>query len=634
MYFLTFCVKRSFFAYCVRIYSFAICLWIVQFRIDLLIYCLSCYSFGKQGTESQLSVAKGSMLFSIGTMISRLSGLIRESVLASVFGASGLLDAFFVAHRIPNMLREMLAEGALGSSFTQKYSQLKAIDPQRARILAWNLMALTSLVGGVVVLLGIIFAPGLVAGMTSHGEAITPEWQQNAIALTRVMFPFIAIMSVTSIVSGVLHQSGKFFASGVSPVALNLGYIVGALVFSTLASRFIPESYWNITGDPRLFGLAVGTVLGALGQFLWQSIAAWKDFRPYSFTQLWNSDVKAVVVTMGPMIIGASAGQINVLVNTNFATSLSEGAVSWISLAFRILQLPIGIFGVAVGTAVLPALTQKLTAVSKLTPKISKNEMGLASLISKSGSTRHPESLSEESLSEESLSAYSKAQQAVGLELQNATELVIWLMTPCMIFLVTSAEPIIQLLLAGGHFDDNSVKQTALALAAYSWGVVPYGLIKVFTAYFYASSRTYWPMLVGFLSIGVNFFLNWVMVNRLGHVGLAATASFVFFINTGLLIFGLRHDKLRFDRAKFTRSLAWVLMAGLISAAICHSTPNDLFWSSSGGVWGKKLEAGLGLMIDGLMVFLLFSAGSMGYLRLSPRQLVKAIRGKLKRTRK
>jgi putative peptidoglycan lipid II flippase len=536
-----------------------------------------------------VSVAKGSLLFSLGTLVSRISGLLRESVLAAVFGASGLLDAFFIAHRIPNMLREMLAEGALGSSFTQRYSSLKAAEPLRAKALVWNMLGLTSLVGAVIVLLGITCAPFFVSAMTMKGNALTDDWYRNTVALTRVMFPFIAIMSVTSIISGVLAQAGKFFVSGVSPVALNAGYILGALGLATICSKVIPPSFYEFTGDPRLFGLAVGTVLGALGQFAWQAWAAWESIKPRSSISLWNEDVKSVVMMMGPMMLGASAGQINVLINTNFATSLQEGAVSWITLAFRVLQLPIGIFGVAVSTVVLPSLSKKIAA------------------------------------------AKGKVTGDVSVELQNAIELVIWLMTPCMVFLVSSSFPIIRLLLEGGRFNEHSVQQTALALAAYSWGVVPYGLIKVLTAYYYASSRTKWPMYFSFISIAFNFILNWLFVKQFGHVGLAATASLIFFVNTAFLTFGIRRDGLEWDIKKLLSSLSWVAVASLLSGVICLVTPVDLFWRSNGGVWGRKLESGIGLSFDLLVVFVFFSLAAMAYLKLSPDELKSQILSRLRK---
>ena len=266
--------------------------------------------------------------------------------------------------------------------------------------------------------------------------------------------------------------------------------------------------------------------------------------------------------------------------------------MSWITLAFRVLQLPIGIFGVAVGTAVLPSLSRKLAA----------NQ--------------------------------GRINEDVSKELQNAIELVIWLMTPCMVFLITCSYPIIRLLLEGGKFHESSVHQTSMALAAYSWGVVPYGLIKVFTAYFYASSRTKWPMYVGFISIGFNFILNWLFVKQLGHVGLAATAALMFSVNTGFLILGLRRDSLHWDKSRLITSLTWVLAAALTSAMVCLITPIDLIWKSSGGIWARKLEAGIGLTVDGLVVFIFFSLAAMAYLRLSPRSLFEKAKVRLKRGKK
>jgi peptidoglycan biosynthesis protein MviN/MurJ (putative lipid II flippase) len=200
-----------------------------------------------------------------------------------------------------------------------------------------------------------------------------------------------------------------------------------------------------------------------------------------------------------------------------------------------------------------------------------------------------------------------------------------------MVFLVSSSFPIIRLLLEGGRFNEHSVQQTALALAAYSWGVVPYGLIKVLTAYYYASSRTKWPMYFSFISIAFNFILNWLFVKQFGHVGLAATASLIFFVNTAFLTFGIRRDGLEWDIKKLLSSLSWVAVASLLSGVICLVTPVDLFWRSNGGVWGRKLESGIGLSFDLLVVFVFFSLAAMAYLKLSPDELKSQILSRLRK---
>ena len=444
-----------------------------------------------------MSVAKNTFFFTVGTVLSRALGLVREAVLAAVFGASSLLDAFFVANRIPNMLREMLAEGALGSSFTQRYSKLKENDPGRARSLVFNMMIVVFSLVGLITCVGIFFAPEIVKLLTLAAKNQPQEFYDNTILLTRILFPFILIMSLTSIVTGVLHQKGKFFVSAVSPIALNLGYILGALVLAGLSEQYLSDRLSGLGVSPKLFGLALGVLLGGLGQGLWQALPVLKLLKPYGKISVINEDTKAILLMMVPMILGSSAGQINVLVNTNFATSLESGAVSWLGLSFRILQLPIGLFGVAIASVILPSLTKKIA----VTGSMSSTE--------------------------------------VGREFQNAVELVIWLMAPCMIGIMFAGEDIISLLLRGGKFDSYAVEMTGKALSAYGIGVIGYGLIKVLTNYFYATERTKYPMKVSFISIFLNFTINFYLVSKFGHVGLAYTAASIFCLNALMLAWGL-----------------------------------------------------------------------------------------------
>ena len=313
-----------------------------------------------------------------------------------------------------------------------------------------------------------------------------------------------------------------------------------------------------------------------------------------------NEDTKAVLLMMVPMILGSSAGQINVLVNTNFATSLESGAVSWLGLSFRILQLPIGLFGVAIASVILPSLTKKIA----VTGTMSSTE--------------------------------------VGKEFQNAVELVIWLMAPCMIGIMFAGEDIISLLLRGGKFDSYAVEMTGKALSAYGIGVIGYGLIKVLTNYFYATERTKYPMKVSFISIFLNFTINFYLVSKFGHVGLAYTAASIFCLNALMLAWGVRKDGLALDSNKFFKSMLAAALAAILSGSACLVF-NHFYAESQllaviqqifgeGAVGGKTISL-VGLGVKGLIVAIIFIPAALIYLQLKPAELISLAKQKLKSRR-
>lgn len=550
---------------------------------------------------SKQSVVKKTFFFTLGTFISRILGLVRESVLAGVFGATSLLDAFLVANRIPNMLREMLAEGALGAAFTRRYALLKETSPEKAQSLIVSMLALVLGFVGILVCLGIVFAPSLLDLLTlfSPNHTENSVFYSNAVGLTKILFPFILIMALTSVVSGVLHQKERFFVSAVSPVALNLGYILGGLVLSKFFSENFTRELAAFGVDGSLFGLAVGVLLGGIGQGLWQVSVVFKELLPRGKITLFNEDTKAVIYMMGPMILGASAGQINVFVNTNFATSLEEGAVSWLGMAFRILQLPIGLFGVAIAAVILPSLTKK---------------------IAETGSNNS---------------------ESVGKEFQNAVELVVWLMMPFLVATVFASTDIISLLLQGGKFDGRAVSMTSAALSAYGLGVVGYGLIKVFTSYYYATDRASYPMKVSFISIAVNFSVNFFLVEQFRHVGLAYTTAAVFCFNALLLWFGLKNDGLKLERARFKKSIMLALAAAFAAAAACYGLDRFLgsdireslgaFFPALQGVYAVKLNSGVLLILKAAAIFLIFAFSGAYYLNMSVLQLGRRFMSKARR---
>jgi putative peptidoglycan lipid II flippase len=470
-----------------------------------------------------------------------------------------------------------LAEGALGSSFTKVFSELWEKDRQRAIRLLHDSLWSFSLLAAVLVMIGIITAPLLVGSLTIFADGHTnPVFYQQCVSLTRLMFPFIGFMILGSIVSGVLHQSGRFLLSSLSPILLNLGFLIGALLFAGLLDRYAPPWVEEVFIDKRITGLALGALLGGALQLWVQVCGIWRRYLAptVSFPRAlpWSGDVGKVLALMGPMVIAGSAGQVNVLVNTNFATTLQEGAVTWLTFAFRVLQLPIGLFAVAIGTVALPALTRAVVRRRE-----TQNSSELAG------------------------------------ELLRSLELMCWLMLPCMCFFLVNSSHIVQLLYQHGAFDEKASLATAQALYFYSFGLLGYGLIKVLTSYYYAVGQTRYPMMVGLFSIGLNFMLNYLLVARFGHTGLAMTASLVLMCNAFFLLLGLRGLNILEHGKKVRWSLLLLLCAGGASFW-CQSVLHTYSMSFiSPSLWSPKLASLWYLATNGVVVLALFTP--LGYLR-------------------
>lgn len=485
-----------------------------------------------------MSIARSSLVFAAGTLISRISGLARDVVTTHILGAGPLHDAFVVAQRIPNLLRDMLAEGALGSSFTKVYTGLKEQDPEGADRLLFQMLYLSFLIMLALVVLGISAAPQLVDFM-SLGEETSPVFRQNAVTLTKILFPSLGMSVLGAVAMGALYQKGRFFFNAIIPVLANLGVIAGGLFLGEALLRFAP--HWvERSGDARVLGLAWGTILG----FFVQMLAALWSVRTTLFglcRQLgkslpWTPEIKQVLKLMGPAVIATSAAPINSIVNTNFATSVGPGAVTWLTYAFRILQLPIGIFGVAVGVYALPALTRAVIKAGK------------------------------------------RVDSEVTRQLQQACVFVTWLLVPCMLFALVNHQRIIDFLFRHGHYSQLDSIYTGQALFAYSLSMVAYGLIKVMTAFYYATDKTSFAMKVSLLSIATNVLGNLLFVHRFGHVGLALTSSLTLSLNAGILVWGSSRMGARWDRKDLKDQLFWLVVASLCYLLLSYVNGASAAW--------------------------------------------------------
>jgi putative peptidoglycan lipid II flippase len=461
----------------------------------------------------------------VAILCSRVLGLVREVVFAALFGAGRNLDAFLMAFRVPNMLRDLFAEGALSTAFITTFSKRIATEGD---VSAWRLASkvatLTVVFMSAVTLLGILFAPQLINVMTWWSWS--PEKTALTILLTRIMWPFILLVSLAALVMGMLNAKNVFGVPAMSSSFFNLGSIVGGVA---LCYWLDPQSNWRHPhfGERGLVGLAIGTLIGGLLQLMVQFPSLGRvgfRFRP-DFN--WRDPgVKIILALMGPATIAASAVQMNVLINSGFAARLGDGPVSWLNIAFRLMQLPLGIFGVAVATVTLP-LVSRSAAIG--------NTAGFRSALA------------------------------------HSIRLVLLLTIPAAIGLIILAEPIIRLIYEHGRFTPEATRQTAVALRFYAVGLAAYSADKVLAPAFYALDRRYIPMFVTLISIAINFLLNWLFTFYLGwgHGGLAFSTSMVAFTNFILLYTMMRRYAGRLETGTIVKTFAKLLVAGIGLAAIC-----------------------------------------------------------------
>ncbi|MES2572607.1 MAG: murein biosynthesis integral membrane protein MurJ, partial [Verrucomicrobiota bacterium] len=293
-------------------------------------------------------------IVALAVMCSRVLGLARELILAKLFGAGFAMDAFVAAFRVPNLLRDLFAEGALSTAFVTTFSKkIKNEGDQSAWALANKVATLATIVLSLVTIVGILLAPQLI-GLLAGG--FTPEKRELTILLARIMFPFILMVSLAALAMGMLNAKNVFGAPAMASSFFNLGSIVGGI---SLGWWMDPHF-----GERALIGLAMGTLIGGALQLLIQFPAlrrAGFEFRP---DFVWRDEgVRQVLRLMGPAVIAASAVQVNVMVNGRFASELmGDGPVSWLSYAFRLMQLPLGLFGVAIGTVTLPLVSRSAAA--------------------------------------------------------------------------------------------------------------------------------------------------------------------------------------------------------------------------------------------------------------------------------
>lgn len=460
---------------------------------------------------------KAAGIVALAVMLSRVLGLARELIFAGLFGAGRWMDAYNVAFRAPNLLRDLFAEGALSVAFVTVFSKIIVErGPDAAWVLARKMATLTLVFMSLIVVLGIVFS-GPFIGLLAPG--FDPAKADFTVLLTQIMFPFILLVSLAALVMGMLNARNVFGVPALASSFFNIGSIVvGVAVAWCIDPHFGPRA---------LVGMAIGTLAGGFLQMAVQFPSLRKvgfSFRP-DFG--WNDpDVKRVLVLMVPAVVAASAVQVNVLINTVFASKLGDGAVSWLGYAFRLMQLPLGIFGVAIATVTLPAVS-KIAAGGDM--------------------------------------AYFR------VTLAKALRLAVFLTLPATVGLVLMSDPVIGLLYQRGKFTAADTVQTGAALKFYAAGLIAYACIKVLSPAFYALEHKWTPMVVSFISIGLNVVLNWQLTFRLGmgHRGLALSTGLSAIANFLMLYLLMRRAAGGMRTGALVGSFARILVAGAGLAGVC-----------------------------------------------------------------
>ncbi|MBI4722099.1 MAG: murein biosynthesis integral membrane protein MurJ [Candidatus Stahlbacteria bacterium] len=422
-----------------------------------------------------ITILKDASGFAFGTTISRVLGFIREMMFAYLFGAGMMMDVFRVAFRIPNLLRDLLAEGTLTPAFLPMFSDsyTQKGKKESAQFMSQMIGAMLLITGGITII-GIIFAPIWVK-FISFGFTHTPEKYWLTVKLTRIMFPFLIFISIAALVMGINNFFNHFFIAGAAPSVFNIAIIGCGLLLSKKLG---------------IQSIAIGALLGGALQFIYQSSWLHKDGYTTIPKFKFDKDIKRVFALMLPISLGYGAGKINVIVNTQIASFLGHGVISWLSYAFELMFVPVGIIGVALENVTLPFVSKEMSAKNKVefkdTMRISLVYGALASIVVTIG---------------------------------------IWVF----------ATPICRIIYQHGSFTAQDTLATASALKFYCIGIPGLILTKILATGFYALKDTKKPMIASFVAVAVNVVLSLTLVRVLSFKGIALAASLSNLVNTIIL---------------------------------------------------------------------------------------------------
>lgn len=513
-------------------------------------------------TEPQKpSIARSAAVMGVATFFSRIAGLVREQTFAYLFGAGIWTDAFNVAFRIPNLLRDLFAEGAMSAAFIPTFNGILEKDGRQKAFKLTNLtFCAIFVVVGILTLLGIAFSP-LIVNTLAPEFSSNPEKFEITVTMTRIMFPFLLAISWAAISMGILNSLGEFFIPAIAPVFLNLAMILAGWLICPLARDF---------DMPAITGMAVGAMLGGLIQFAVQLPALFKYGYRFKWQLNFNDPgIQRIIRLIIPGTIGLAATQINIAISTILATSQGDGAVSWLSYAFRVMQLPLGLFGVAVAQATLPVISRQAAAGDK---------------------------------------------DAMSQTLSGSIRLSSFINLYACFAIIALAEPVVRILFQHGRFGINDTMATALALKAYAIGLLFFSLIKIMGPAFYTLDETKVPVMASMTAVVVNIVLNFALIQSCGYWGLALSTGIGAMFNAGILYYKLEQRLGSFSRFSLLPAMAKIFavtaFSGLATAK-CYAwatTAVETAWAGAfvGGFLNALLAMGIAI-IAGLLVLYLAS---------------------------
>jgi putative peptidoglycan lipid II flippase len=512
-------------------------------------------------TPPSMNLLKALAAVSSMTLLSRILGFVRDAIIARVFGAGMLTDAFFVAFKIPNLLRRLFAEGAFSQAFVPilaEYKNRQGHDATQTLVNQVGTALTLALVG--VALLGVVGAPW-VAYVSAPGFRADPDKFALTVTLLRITFPYIIFISLVALAAGILNTHSKFSVPAFAPVLLNVAMIVAAL---WLAPYF----------DPPVLALGWGVALGGVLQLAWMLPHLLKiRMLPRPTRHFDDPGLRRVLRLMAPATLGVSVAQISLLINTIFASFLISGSVSWLYYADRLMEFPAGMLGVALGTILLPSLA------------------------------RH--------YADDNPGDYSKL-------LDWGLRLTLLLALPAAAALAVLAVPLISTLFHYGAFTANDVAMTQRALVAYSLGLVGLILVKVLAPGFYARQNIRTPVKVAIFTLVATQMMNLAFIIPLGHAGLALAIGLGACLNAGLLLHLLKKHGIYQPQPGWVGYFLRVLLAVSLMAAMLFYAMGESQWWLAAGFLDRVIR--LSLLVGGGIVLYFAALGLMGF---RPRQFAR-----------
>lgn len=462
-------------------------------------------------------LTKSAGLIGAATMSSRVLGLVRDQVQTAYFGTSMAADAFVVATRIPTLLRDLFAEGAMSAAFVPTFARYLEKGGKPA---AWRLgsQVINGLlvVTGILVVLGILFADPITRLYTKDSYQQIPGKLALTVLLTRINMPFLLLIAVAAAYMGMLNALRRFFVPAMSPTMYNVVFIACTVVF-------VPV--FMAVGIEPVMALSMGMLLGGVAQI----VSQWPAIRREGYQHQWVLDPKdeglrQVLMLMGPGSLGVAAAQVNILVNTLLATDIA-GAPSALSYAFRLMYMPVGIFGVSIATAAIPELARQ---------------------------------------------AANHAHADMRKTLSWGMRMMLVISVPATIGLMVLSTPIIELIFKRGAFSDHSVFLTAQSLLYYAPGIVGYSLVKILSPSFYSMQDARTPVTISLITIATNLVLNLALVRSLGFQGLALGTAIAANVNAALLFLLLSKRLGGMDVVTIAWTLAKILVASAAMGAAAY----------------------------------------------------------------